>query len=261
MTVLSYLESVASALVLTGDERRSIAASISTLESRLENYDTNNDIKSKYKFGSYDRGTILPRCYDSLSDVDYMVVFNDPFKVQAQSRLNWLKQFAQEKYSRSEIHQDYPTIALELNHIRFELVPAVEMGGSYNLQIPAPKSSILQWINTNPSELSKQSNDANLRLNFKFKPLVRILKLWNVNSGRVYSSCKLEQHLAQQVIFGNNLEEYLYYAVKWLPTYGLKDTEKQKVIIFQKQIEMAKHFHEIGAEGSSVAIIKRVFPF
>lgn len=260
MSVLSYLEGVASALVLSEDERQSIAASISTLESRLENHDTNNAIKSKYKFGSYDRGTILPRYLDSHSDVDYMVVFNDPFKVQAQSRLNWLKQFAQEKYSRSEIHQDYPTIALELNHIRFELVPAVEMGGSYNLQIPAPKSSILQWINTNPSELAKQSNDANLRMNFKFKPLVRILKLWNVKNGRVYSSCKLEQHLAQQVIFGNNLEEYLYYAVKWLPTYGLTDTDKQRVFNLQKQIEMAKHFHDTGAEDSAEAIIKRVFP-
>lgn len=260
MSVLSYLEKVASTLVLSRDERMSIAISINTLENRLKNYDSNNDIKSNYKFGSFDRGTVLPRYYDSHSDVDYIVVFKDPFKVQPQSRLNWLKDFAQTKYSSSEIHQDYPTIALELNHIRFELVPAVEMGSSINLQIPAPKSSILQWIYTNPSQLAQQSDDANKRICFKFKPLIRILKLWNVNNGRIYSSCLLEQYLAQLVLYGSNLEEYLYYAVKYLPTNGLTESGKQKVANLQKQVEMAKCYHDLGQEPAAEAIIKRLFP-
>ena len=260
MSVLSYLESVASALVLSREERLSIATSISTLESRLGGFDEDGDIKNSYIFGSYSRGTILPRAYDSHSDVDYMVVFEDPFKVQPQSRLDWLKRFAQNKYSRSEIHQDYPTIALELNHIRFELVPAVEMGSSYNLQIPAPHTSLLQWINTNPSELARQTEDANKRLSCKFKPLVRILKLWNVTNGRVYSSYQLEQFLAQLVIFGNNLADYLYYVVRFLPTYGISESGKQKVASLQKQVAQAKAFHDLGYEDSAEAIIKRLFP-
>ena len=260
MSVLSYLEEVVSTLVLTRDEKISIAISITNLEKKLEIFDTNNDIKTKYVFGSFDRDTILPRKYDSRSDVDYMVVFNDPFKVLPQSRLNWLKSFAQTKYSRSEIHQDYPTIALELNHIRFELVPAVEMDSSANLQIPAPKSSFLRWIYTNPSQLAQQSYEANRRLNYKFKPLVRVLKLWNVNNGRIYSSFFLEQSLAQLPIWGNNLEEHLYYAVKWLPTYGLTESGKHKVSSLQEQVEIAKHFHDQGDESAAEAIITRLFP-
>lgn len=260
MSVLSYLEDVASALVLSRAERLSIAFSVSTLESRLESFDENIDIKTKYKFGSYERGTILPRAYDSDSDVDYMVVFNDPFRVQPQSRLDWLKEFAQNKYTKSEVHQDYPTIALELSHIRFELVPAVEMGSSYNLQIPAPKSLFLQWINTNPSQLAQQTNSANLRMGFKFKPLVRILKLWNVNNGRVYSSFQLEQFLGQLVIFGNNLEEYLYYAVPCLPTYGLRESEKKRVEYLKLQVALAKGFHDLRNESAAEAIIRGLFP-
>lgn len=260
MSVLSYLEEVASALVLSSAEKLSIALSVSTLESRLEDYDENHDIKTKYKFGSYERGTILPRTYDSESDVDYMVVFNDLFRVQPQSRLDWLKGFARNKYSRSEVHQDYPTIALELSHIRFELVPAVEMGSSFNLQIPAPKSLFLQWINTNPFQLAQQTNNANIRMGFKFKPLVRILKLWNVNNGRIFSSFQLEQFLGQLVFGGSNLEEYLYYAVKYLPTFGLSESEKKKVDCLKSQVALAKSFHDLRSESAAEAIINGLFP-
>ncbi len=65
MSVLSYLNQVASALVLSSTENESIKKSISTLESRLEYFDFSSDIKVSYIFGSYERGTILPRCYDS----------------------------------------------------------------------------------------------------------------------------------------------------------------------------------------------------
>ena len=261
MSVLSYLEKVASTLVLSDAENQSISRSISTLEIRLGLFDANDEIKGNYIFGSYDRGTILPRYYDEHSDVDYMIVFKDPFRANPESRLRWLQRFANAKYSTSEVHRDYPTIALELNHIRFELVPAVEMGSSINLQIPAPKSQYLSWIYTNPSQLARQSMEANRRMNYKFKPLVRILKLWNVRNGKPFSSYELEQQLGQLVYYsGNNLEEYLYYGVSWLTTPYLSETDKKKVESLKQQLQMAQNYKRLGMEPIAENIVKSLFP-
>ena len=69
MSVNSYLSSCASNLVLSSTEKDSISTSINTLETRLTSYFGYN-IKEKFKFGSYTRGTILPRKVDDNSDVD-----------------------------------------------------------------------------------------------------------------------------------------------------------------------------------------------
>ena len=75
MTVSTHLTSLGSNLVLSEDEKTSITKSITTLSSRLSAYFGSN-ITSHFQFGSYTRGTILPRKADSNSDIDYMIVFN-----------------------------------------------------------------------------------------------------------------------------------------------------------------------------------------
>ena len=72
MSVNTYLNDLASNLVLSNDENESIKKSITTLESRLFSW-FGSDVIENFKFGSYTRGTILPRKVDSESDIDYMV--------------------------------------------------------------------------------------------------------------------------------------------------------------------------------------------
>lgn len=120
MSVNSYLESLASQLVLSTSEKDHISNSISTIKSRLDTYFGSN-ITEKKLFGSYVRGTILPRKADSGSDIDLMVVFKNEDCYKPQSFLNRLKNFAEHYYSTSEIYQSSPTVVLELNHIKFEL--------------------------------------------------------------------------------------------------------------------------------------------
>lgn len=121
MSVLSYLERRASDALL-GNEKESISKSITTLQTRLDAYFTGK-LKSHFRFGSSTRGTILPRSMDEHSDIDYMIVFNDDDSVP-QTYLDRLKRFAENYYGKSEIYQSSPTIVLELNHIKFDLVPA-----------------------------------------------------------------------------------------------------------------------------------------
>ena len=175
MSVNSYLSSCASNLVLSSTEKDSISTSINTLETRLTSYFGYN-IKEKFKFGSYTRGTILPRKVDDNSDVDYMVVFDNSENYKPQTFLNRLKKFAETKYSTSEIYQSSPTIVLELNHIKFELVPAYKSWGTY--YIPDGKGG---WMATYPNDFNNTLVEANNNNSYKIKPLVRLIKHWNVN--------------------------------------------------------------------------------
>ena len=64
MSVLSYLTKLSSELVLSLEEKVSIASSLGFLKTRLNNWSHSGDILEQEVFGSYDRDTILPRKYD-----------------------------------------------------------------------------------------------------------------------------------------------------------------------------------------------------
>ena len=103
MSVLSYLTSLSSQLVLSTEERISIGVSLGFLKTKLSNWSHSSDIQEQAVFGSYDHETILPRKYDEGSDVDYMIVFKNPNNYQPETFRGWLKKFAEDKYTRSEI--------------------------------------------------------------------------------------------------------------------------------------------------------------
>lgn len=155
MSVLSHLEAVASNAVLDGTEKTSINTSISTLQTRLNNYFNNNELSTHFKFGSSTRETILPRKMDENSDIDYMIVFKDTTK-KPQTYLDNLKKFVEAKYSTSEVYQSNPTIVLELNHIKFELVPAINKGTTLypSYYIPDKAASKNDWIYTDPNDFN-----------------------------------------------------------------------------------------------------------
>lgn len=145
MSVNSYLSDCASNLVLSTNEKDSINTSINTLETRLNSY-FGSDIEEQFKFGSYTRVTILPRKVDENSDVDYMIVFDNSNNYKPQTFLDRLKRFAETKYSTSEIYQSSPTIVLELNKIKFELVLIVGGHIIYQMVMEAGCQHILMIL-------------------------------------------------------------------------------------------------------------------
>lgn len=193
MSIESYLKDLSGKMVLSSSEKESIVTSINALKEHIFSYFS--DVTSVEIFGSYDRGTILPRKYDSNSDVDVMIIFKNENRYKPQSFLNRLKDFAEHYYSRSEIYQSSPTIVLELNHIKFELVPTyVEYGSHY---IPDGPSD---WMYTNPSKLKDDLIECNKNNDYKIKPVVRLLKHWNIkNNSRDISSYELEKTIAENM--------------------------------------------------------------
>ena len=259
MSVLSYLNSLSSQLVLSTAEKNRIGVSLYTLRTRLNNWKHTNDILEQDVFGSYDRDTILPRKYDEGSDVDYMVVFNNPNNLQPETFRGWLKQFAEEKYCRSEIYLDSPTTVLELSHIKFELVPAIKpMWGTY--MIPDNTTIYSKWQSTNPFALKNGIVEAN-KFNHNVRPLIRVMKYWNVLNGKPYASFELEQKIANMSFwYAKNLEDCFFSFVETLiPENSMSQAKKNAVNKLITAIKDAQHYKRSGWDAMAENKIKALF--
>ena len=259
MSVNTHLISLASNLVLSDAEKISISKSITTLKTRLEGY-FGSGITEHFQFGSSTRGTILPRKADSKSDIDYMIVFNTvDGQKKPQTYLDRLKTFAEKRYSTSEIFQSHPTIVLSLNHIKFELVPAIN---NYGYQIPSPASSWTEWTLTNPTEANNQITDKNKVENNQIKPLVRLVKYWNATQGYPYTSFWLEQYIVNKYFWScTSLKDYFY--AFWSDFNCSPNTAnyiKEKVERAKKYAAQAKKYEDEGMAYAAETEIKRIVP-
>lgn len=124
MSVLAYLQRCATETLVDERERQRIDRSTRNLQDKLVAH-FDSAIQDHFRFGSTTRGTNLPRAFDDGSDVDYMIVFRDSDKAP-QTYLDRLRTFADMHFPRSTIRQSHPTMVLELAHINFDLVPAID---------------------------------------------------------------------------------------------------------------------------------------
>jgi hypothetical protein len=192
--------------VLSATEQSSIKTSISALQDRIGWHFPSGTIREHFRFGSSTRGTILPRAMDEHSDIDYMIVFSEN-NATPQTYLNRLKAFVEKYYASSDIRQSSPTIVLELNHIKFDLVPATTDGlGSF--QIPNGSGG---WMSTNPNDFNSTLEAANKAKGFLIKPSIRLTKYWNAKSGYPFDSFGLEKWICGLNFWGaNNQRDYLF---------------------------------------------------
>lgn len=257
MSVLSYLNDLSSRLVITQEEKLSIAVSISNLRNNLSYWEHRRDIREQLIFGSYDRETILPRWADNDSDVDYMIVFNNPNNLQPQTFLTWLRGFTEKYYPRSICHQSFPTVALELSHIKFELVPAVN---SWGYMIPDRSTYYSRWQSTDPKTLKQRVTTANV-FNNNVRPLIRVMKYWNAKHGKPYASFELEQMVANYLFYGNsNLEECFYLFVDNLPVrFEFPQIKKNAINGLKYKANLVRDYKRKGDNLMAEAIVKSIF--
>jgi hypothetical protein len=268
MSVNTYLSSLSSSLVLSELEKSSIKTSIATLTTRLNAY-FGSTITSQFQFGSSTRGTILPRKADQHSDIDYMVIFDiSGGQKKPQTYLDQLKRFTETKYSTSERCQSHPTIVLSLNHIKFELVPAIQTIQSSTLyqqdySIPSRASHWIEWLITNPSQISLLLQNKNIKHQSQIKPLVRLVKYWNAKNGYPFSSFSLEKDIINQSFWNcSSLRDYFYQF--WnefiYQSYGTPQYIKDNVDRAKKVIAEAKAYEAAGMTSDAELHIKKVLP-
>jgi len=231
MASINYrLQNIASDLFIKYDstERKYIIDKIEIIKSNLNTY-FGAHLKEILVFGSFKRDTILPRKFDERSDIDILVVFNNSEKEYTpETYRTRLKKFAESKYSTSTVIKDHPSIVLEMNKIKFDLVPSrlVEVFFSSSYQIPNKSNS---WMDTDPSGFNKKLTDANTKYGSIVKPIVRLFKRWNSYNGYPLNSFEMENIIAEVNFSGDNYETGFLYAIKQIPTYGLGVVATQKV--------------------------------
>lgn len=221
------------------DERSKIETSLSSLKSKLK-LQFGSDIKSIEEFGSYKRGTILPREYDDYSDIDLLIIFDHAsLSVTPNTYRNYLKTFAEKHYSRSAVYKDSPTVVLELNHIKYDLVPCyLDKGTFYNTYyIPNNSNS---WMSSDIHGFNSKLTEANTLYNSIVKPIIRLMKAWNAKVGFPYNSYQLEQEVAFMNYSGDNYETGLFWAGNHLVTSGKTYNTISKIESLQTNIQRVK---------------------
>lgn len=266
MSINSYLTNIANGAITRDQEKLAIQRSINNLQLRLKNH-FGTQLANSLIFGSYSRGTILPRNMDAQSDVDYMVIFSDG-GLRPQSYLDRLRRFAEQNYQRSDIEQSNPTMVLSLNHLRFELVPAIkDWVGS--LQIPARANDYNDWINTNPTDFNEKLVSVNQANGNLIKPLVRLIKYWNASYNYPFESYLLERKIAEQNygfgFFGlqtsRRLDDYFLQFVESLDLGWSEPQWKKDAVSRLKQFaSQAQMLERAGNVTQAEATIKKLLP-
>ncbi|CAJ3219700.1 SMODS domain-containing nucleotidyltransferase [Burkholderia pseudomallei] len=266
MTINGYLTNVANRAILRDEEKGAVQRSIATLQARLTTH-FGTQISQHVVFGSYSRGTILTRSMDAQSDVDYMVIFSDS-GLQPQSYLDRLRRFAGDRYARSEVAQSHPTVALELNHIRFELVPALQSWWS-GLQIPGKGSGYQSWQDTDPKGFNDKLISANQANGNLIKPLVRIMKYWNATARYPFESYALEQQVAGhsygygffRLAASRQICDYFFEIVEALGAGLFAPQWKRDAVARLKQLAtQARALERAGQIAQAEAVIAKLLP-
>jgi len=255
MSVLSYLQSRASSAILSTAEEDSIKTSISTLQNRLNSY-FGNEVSEHFRFGSSTRGTILPRSMDEHSDIDYMVVFKDG-GYTPQTYLDRLKRFVEYYYSTSEIKQSSPTIVLQLNHIKFDIVPALK-GFWTGYQIPNGTSA---WQDTNPNDFNSTLTSKNNSELYLIKPTIRLAKFWNAQAGYVFDSFSFEKWIVNQTYWlATNQKDYLFAVFDKLSATETTQWRNDRITRAKQIIANVRQFEADNMPYSAEAEIKKLIP-
>ena len=227
------LKSLANDFYISKDstEKIKIEASLKNIKSKVKQK-FGNSIIDIVEFGSYVRKTNLPRTYDEKSDIDLMIVFNH-------DRLNWtpatyrkyLLQFTDEYFRNSISYKSSPTVVLELNYIKYDLVPAFQRDEGWfttSMVMYIPKSDT-DWLETDPHSFSEKLKEVNENYNFNVKRIIRLLKAWNAKVGYPYESFTLEKKIAKMSFSGDNLEEGFFYAIDNLAIDSYSTSAEKKL--------------------------------
>lgn len=265
MSVNSYLNELQSDLYVSGTEREKIRRSLDTISDRLNLYfgpgkRNEHRIVKKETFGSYSRDTMLSRKFDEESDIDYMIIFDDAKDYTPQTCLNWLKGFAEFWYKSSIVSQSSPTIVIELENIKFELIPAYEdyCGEKYIPDTPS------YWQNTKPKDLNDKMTDLNIKTDYLFKRIIRIIKYWNVNKNlRKYKSYELEKFLTEKFYYSynncKNLFDFLDWSFFYLNQYNYIDEYvSSRINRAINEISSAKQLEREGKVYEAEEKIKKI---
>lgn len=259
-TVENYLNDLAVNLTLPQNEKDKIDASIKVIKDKLVLAFFDYGLKEVKPIGSYDRGTLLSRKVDTESDVDILIVFDEK-KWESQTYLNKLKQFANDEYPRADNYQDHPTIVIELNHIKFELIPCVFKAKTFfddpKYLIPKRVNSEIEWIETFPNYLKNKIGEFE-ETGVALLKLIHLFKNHNFKNQDIYKTYVLEKFIIKNFDFENSLASNCFRIIRRINYIdGIDHKENVKLKKHKFNIELLL---EHDMEEYAMMELKKMFP-
>lgn len=263
MGLNNYLSSLASTYHISygTTERGKIQSTADNVVASLKRH-FEDDVDEVKIFGSFTRNTILPRYYDPKSDIDILVQFNHrKLGVTPETYRNYLKSFARSSYPRSIISKDFPSVTIDLNHVKLDLVPCKFEGDlwglSGNLYIPDNGNG---WRMTDPDGFTADLTEVNQRYGQIVKPIIRLMKAWNSKAGSPFDSFELEKQIASMNFNNDNIESGFYWAIDNLSTSALTYTNAQKADTLRNNKKWVLHYLNLGDEVKAKQWLHKILP-
>jgi predicted nucleotidyltransferase len=263
LSINSLLKNYADQLFISYNdpEREKIKKSYSNLVFNLKSCFGNN-ISSIKQFGSFPRGTILPRTFDDNSDIDILILFNqETFSRTPEVYRNHLIDFSQKYYQTSSSKKNFPTVVLELLFIKYDLVPAyIETIFLFeNTYIPDRRN---EWQKTDPNGFNVTLSDVNKKYNSIVKPVIRLLKFWNAKHHYPYYSFDLEKKITEMNFSGDNYESGFFYAIDHLDTWFFTQDKVGKAVeSLRSNAKNVKDYLKQDNREKVLLWLNRILPF
>jgi predicted nucleotidyltransferase len=262
MPIDKHLTKIAVQSILADDAKDVVQRTLGALQTRLQQH-FGARMQSSVVFGSYSRGTILPRAMDARSDIDYMVVFSAS-EPSVQACLEQLKEFAKQSLGIAEPSHDQATLRLETQQLRFELVPATcnLFGG---LQIAAPAGPHGSWLDTDPQAVHDKLTEAHRRHGGLIRPLVRVMKYWNATANYPFEPFALEQKVVgfahAQTTPAARISDYFVHFVETLHvSWADQATKRDAVERLKAMTAQARQFQRSGLDIQAKGVMVQLLP-
>lgn len=180
---------------LTDEQQRIARTRIETLGTFFQkNFAMNEPI---FPIGSYARGTLCA----SERDIDLMAPFApwgktgywDRHKDDSRAFLYWVRDNLNDRYATTNVSSRQVAVTLDFTTIVVEVVPCFpRKGGGYLMPNGRGK-----FMGTNPPFHAQLIADADKAKSYRLKPLIRLIKFWNIANGHHLSSFHVESMIKQ----------------------------------------------------------------
>lgn len=143
--------------------------------------------------GSWDRNTLIR--YLSENDIDLMVILHYDQNKQwdnpdgTEAVLDTFKSILDKAYPDTKKWRDRNCITLQLSSFKLDVVPAFKVDSGY-YKIPDTYRKL--WLPTNPIGFASLLTTVNKNMDQTFIPLIKMVKGWNRNNGKIIRSFHLE---------------------------------------------------------------------
>jgi len=226
-------------LEITGLQKSTVSTRQTSVREVME---ADLSVLDSFLTGSYSRSTMIAPLKEA--DIDIFVVldpkyfhhYNNGQNGGQAGLLDLVKRTLRKTYTRTpDISRNGQAVTIRFDDFAVDVVPGfTREGGGYLI----PNSINQTWISTDPKkhvEIVAASNKAH---NGDFVPLVKMIKAWNKNNNKYFSSFHLEV-LALQILDGVTISDFVS---------GMRYFfDKGKILVSQKNLDPAGYGGDVGS--------------